>query len=135
MQLNDEADTKQAVANDPRTTWIGRFIRRTNIDELPQFINVLKNDMSVVGPRPHPQPLTDKYSHVVNKYMVRHFIKPGITGWAQINGFRGETKEVEDMDGRIKKDVWYLEHWSVLLDLEIIVKTIFKTFQGDKKAY
>ncbi|GHU63191.1 hypothetical protein FACS1894123_05470 [Bacteroidia bacterium] len=135
MRINAEADTKQATANDPRTTRIGRFIRRTNIDELPQFINVFINDMSIVGPRPHPTHLTDKYSCVINKYMVRHFIKPGVTGWAQINGFRGETKLVEEMDGRIKKDIWYLENWSLLLDLEIIIKTMFKTVQGDKNAY
>lgn len=135
MRINNEADTKQATTNDPRTTRVGRFIRRTNIDELPQFINVFMNDMSVVGPRPHPTHLTDKYSCIINKYMVRHFIKPGVTGWAQINGFRGETKLVEEMEGRIKKDIWYLENWSLLLDLEIVIKTVFKTIEGDKKAY
>ncbi|MDR1898185.1 MAG: undecaprenyl-phosphate glucose phosphotransferase [Prevotellaceae bacterium] len=123
MQVNDEANTKQATANDPRTTRVGKFIRHTNLDELPQFINVLKGDMSIVGPRPHPLVLTDKYSQLVNKYMVRHFIKPGVTGWAQINGCRGETKEVSQMEDRIRKDIWYLENWSFLLDIEIIIRT------------
>ncbi|GHT07308.1 undecaprenyl-phosphate glucose phosphotransferase [Bacteroidia bacterium] len=135
MKINDEADNTQATANDPRTTRIGRFIRHTNLDELPQFINVFKNDISIVGPRPHPEYLTDKYAQLINKYMVRHYIKPGITGWAQINGYRGETKTVEEMENRIKMDIWYLENWSFWLDIEIIVKTVFKTFQGDNKAY
>ncbi|MDR1898186.1 MAG: sugar transferase [Prevotellaceae bacterium] len=91
--------------------------------------------MSIVGPRPHPLVLTDKYSQLVNKYMVRHFIKPGVTGWAQINGCRGETKEVSQMEDRIRKDIWYLENWSFLLDIEIILRTIFVTFKGDNKAY
>jgi lipopolysaccharide/colanic/teichoic acid biosynthesis glycosyltransferase len=135
MHLNGEADTKQATANDPRTTHVGRFIRRTNLDEFPQFINVLKGDMSIVGPRPHPIPLNDKYCQVINKYMVRHFIKPGITGWAQINGFRGETKEVEEMEGRITKDIWYLENWTFRLDIQIILKTAINMFRGEKNAY
>jgi putative colanic acid biosynthesis UDP-glucose lipid carrier transferase len=135
MMLNGDAHISQATKNDPRTTRIGRFIRRTNLDELPQFINVLKNDMSIVGPRPHPLSLTDKFSIIIDKYMVRHFIKPGITGGAQINGCRGETKKVKEMEERIKKDIWYIENWSISLDIEIIFKTIFKTVIGDKKAY
>jgi putative colanic acid biosynthesis UDP-glucose lipid carrier transferase len=135
MMLNGDAHTSQATKNDPRTTRIGRFIRRTNLDELPQFINVLKNDMSIVGPRPHPLSLTDKFSIIIDKYMVRHFIKPGITGWAQINGCRGETKNMKEMEERIKKDIWYIENWSITLDIEIIIKTIFKTIIGDKNAY
>jgi putative colanic acid biosynthesis UDP-glucose lipid carrier transferase len=135
MKCNDEANTKQATKDDPRTTRIGRFIRRTSIDELPQFINVLKGDMSIVGPRPHPIPLHEKYYKNIKKYMVRHFVKPGITGLAQITGSRGETKEAGEMESRIKKDIWYIENWSVMLDMEIIIKTALVTIIGDKKAY
>jgi putative colanic acid biosynthesis UDP-glucose lipid carrier transferase len=135
MKCNNEAHIKQATADDDRKTRIGDFLRRTNLDELPQFINVLKGDMSIVGPRPHMLLHTEEYSRVINKYMVRHFIKPGITGWAQINGFRGETHELEEMEGRIKKDIWYIENWSLALDIEIIIRTVFMTIRGDKKAY
>jgi putative colanic acid biosynthesis UDP-glucose lipid carrier transferase len=135
MYCNSEANSKQATANDVRKTRVGNFIRKTNLDELPQFINVIKGDMSIVGPRPHMLHHTDQYSQLVNKYMVRHFVKPGITGWAQITGFRGETKEVAQMEGRIRKDIWYLENWTLLLDLEIIIKTFLLFFKGDKKAY
>jgi putative colanic acid biosynthesis UDP-glucose lipid carrier transferase len=135
MRCNDEANTIQATVNDSRTTRTGKFIRCTSIDELPQFINVLKGDMSIVGPRPHPIFLNEKYSKLVEKYMVRHFVKPGITGLAQINGFRGETKDVREMEERIKKDIWYIENWSILLDVEIIIKTVFTMITGDKKAY
>jgi putative colanic acid biosynthesis UDP-glucose lipid carrier transferase len=135
MKRNGEAHTKQATANDERKTRIGNFIRRTNIDELPQFINVFKGEMSLVGPRPHMLLHTQEYSQAIEKYMVRHFIKPGITGWAQINGFRGETQELGEMDGRIKKDIWYIENWSIMLDIEIFIRTIFITMSGDKKAY
>ncbi|MDR1667737.1 MAG: undecaprenyl-phosphate glucose phosphotransferase [Bacteroidales bacterium] len=135
MKCNTEANTKQATADDPRTTRIGKFIRKTYLDELPQFINALKGDMSIVGPRPHMLHHTDQYSQMVNKYMVRHFVKPGITGWAQITGFRGETKEVAEMEGRIRQDIWYLENWTLLLDLEIIMKTFLLFFKDDKKAY
>jgi putative colanic acid biosynthesis UDP-glucose lipid carrier transferase len=135
MKCNGEAHTRQATANDERKTRIGNFIRHTNLDELPQFINVLKGEMSLVGPRPHMLHHTHQYSQLVNKYMVRHFIKPGITGWAQINGFRGETNKLEEMEGRIKKDIWYLENWSVALDIEIIMKTVLMMITGDRKAY
>ncbi|MDR0668064.1 MAG: undecaprenyl-phosphate glucose phosphotransferase [Prevotellaceae bacterium] len=135
MKCNQEAHTLQATAYDKRKTRIGNFIRRTNLDELPQFINVLKGDMSIVGPRPHMLLHTEEYSRLIRQYMVRHFIKPGITGWAQINGFRGETNKLEEMEGRIKKDIWYIENWSVLLDMEIIVKTALLMFKRDKKAY
>jgi putative colanic acid biosynthesis UDP-glucose lipid carrier transferase len=135
MRCNNEAHTKQATANDERKTLIGNFIRRTNLDELPQFINVLKGEMSLVGPRPHMLHHTHQYSQLISKYMVRHFIKPGITGWAQINGFRGETHKLEEMEGRIKKDIWYLENWSVALDIEIILRTVFIMIIGDRKAY
>ncbi|MDR2126354.1 MAG: undecaprenyl-phosphate glucose phosphotransferase [Prevotellaceae bacterium] len=135
MKCNGEANTRQATANDERKTRIGDFIRRTNLDELPQFINVLKGDMSIVGPRPHMLHHTHQYSQLVNKYMVRHFVKSGITGWAQINGFRGETNKLEEMEGRIKKDIWYLENWSMALDIEIIIRTFFMMIAGDRKAY
>jgi putative colanic acid biosynthesis UDP-glucose lipid carrier transferase len=135
MRCNSEANTKQATENDSRKTRIGDFLRKTNIDELPQFINVLKGEMSIVGPRPHMLLHTEEYSRLVNKYMVRHFIKPGVTGWAQINGCRGETKEVSQMEERIRKDLWYLENWSFALDLEILIKTVATTIIGDKKAY
>jgi putative colanic acid biosynthesis UDP-glucose lipid carrier transferase len=134
MYCNNEADTRQATLNDSRITRLGCFLRKTNLDELPQFINVLKGEMSIVGPRPHMLLHTEEYSHLVNKYMVRHFIKPGITGWAQVNGCRGETKEVSQMEERIRKDLWYLENWSFLLDIEIILKTIFVSLRGDSKA-
>lgn len=135
MKVNKESDTVQATANDPRKTKFGDFMRRTNIDELPQFINVLQGDMSIVGPRPHMLKHTEEYSQIINKYMVRHFIKPGITGWAQVTGFRGETRELEDMEGRVKADIWYMEHWSFLLDLYIIYKTVANALHKDKKAY
>ncbi len=135
MRVNKEADMLQATAKDIRKTKVGDFLRRTNLDELPQFINVLKGDMSIVGPRPHMLSHTSKYSQIVEKYMVRHFIRPGITGLAQVSGYRGETKEIAQMEGRIKRDIWYLENWSLLLDIGIFLKTIWVTIVGDKKAY
>lgn len=135
MQLNKECDTLQAVKNDKRVTWFGKFLRHSNIDELPQFINVLKNDMSLIGPRPHMLKHTEYYSQRVDAYMVRHFVKPGITGWAQVRGYRGETTDLEMMEQRIDHDVWYLENWSVWLDLFILIKTVLCMFEGDKKAY
>ncbi len=135
MKVNKESDTLQATLNDPRKTKFGDFMRRTNIDELPQFINVLLGDMSIVGPRPHMLKHTEEYSKIINKYMVRHFIKPGITGWAQVTGFRGETRELEDMEGRVKADIWYMEHWSFLLDLYIMYKTVANVLHKDKQAY
>jgi putative colanic acid biosynthesis UDP-glucose lipid carrier transferase len=135
MRCNSEADTRQAKKNDDRTTPVGKFLRKTNLDEIPQFINVFLGDMSVVGPRPHMLLHTEEYSRLVKKYMVRHFIKPGITGLAQINGFRGETKDVAQMEGRIKKDIEYLENWSLMFDMEIILKTIVLSVKGDEKAY
>lgn len=135
MKVNAEADTLQATENDPRKTKWGDFMRRTNIDELPQFINVLIGDMSVVGPRPHMLKHTEEYSKVIDQYMSRHFIKPGITGWSQVTGFRGETKELWQMEGRVKGDLWYMDHWSFGLDLYIIYKTVFNALKGDKEAY
>jgi putative colanic acid biosynthesis UDP-glucose lipid carrier transferase len=135
MRINEEADKQQAVKDDPRTTKTGSFLRRTNLDEFPQFINVLLGNMSVVGPRPHMLKHTEQYSMLIDKYMVRHLVKPGITGWAQITGYRGETKTLEQMEGRVKRDVWYLENWSFFLDLKIIVVTIINMFKGESNAY
>ena len=135
MTINKEADSKQAEKDDPRTTKIGSFLRRTNLDEFPQFVNVIMGDMSVVGPRPHMLMHTALYSQLVDKYMIRHLVKPGITGWAQITGYRGETRTLEQMEGRIKRDVWYLENWSFFLDLKIVFVTIINMFRGEKNAY
>ena len=135
MRVNEEADSKQATVNDPRKTRFGDFLRRSNIDELPQLINVFKGNMSIVGPRPHMLVHTETYAQLIDKYMVRHFIKPGVTGWAQTHGFRGETKELSQMEGRVKADIWYMEHWTIFLDLYIIYKTIVNVALGEKNAY
>lgn len=135
MKVNAQADTLQATKDDPRKTRWGNIMRKTNIDELPQFINVLKGDMSIVGPRPHMLKHTEEYSKLINKYMVRHFVKPGITGWSQVTGYRGETKELKDMEGRVRGDIWYIEHWSFGLDLFIIYKTVANAIHGEKNAY
>lgn len=135
MKVNNEADSKQATKDDPRKTRWGNIMRKTNIDELPQFINVLMGDMSIVGPRPHMLKHTEEYSKLINKYMVRHFVKPGITGWSQVTGYRGETKELKDMEGRVRGDIWYIEHWSFWLDMYIIYKTIRNAIKGEKNAY
>lgn len=135
MQVNRLADVKQAEKNDPRTTRVGSFLRKTNLDEMPQFFNVFCGDMSVVGPRPHMLKHTELYSTIIDKYMVRHLAKPGITGWAQVTGYRGETKTLEQMEGRVKRDVWYIENWSFFLDLKIIVVTVINMFKGEKNAY
>ncbi len=134
MRCSSDAHTKQATVDDSRKTRIGDFMRKTSIDELPQFINVFKGNMSIVGPRPHMLLHTDEYSPKVDKYMVRHFIRPGITGWAQIHGFRGETKELDLMEKRIKADLWYVENWSLWLDITIILRTAFSIL-NDKNAY
>lgn len=135
MRVNVDSDKVQATIDDPRKTKIGDFMRRTSIDELPQFINVLLGQMSVVGPRPHMLKHTEEYSRLIDKYMVRHLVKPGITGWAQVTGYRGETRELWQMEGRVERDVWYLEHWTFLLDIYIIYKTVKNAVQGDKEAY
>jgi len=135
MRPNKDAHLKQAAKNDPRITKIGQFLRRSNLDELPQFYNVLKGEMSVVGPRPHMLKHTELYSSIIDKYMVRHLIKPGITGWAQVNGYRGETRTIEQMEGRVRYDVWYLENWTFFLDLKIIFTTVRNMFRGEKNAY
>lgn len=130
MRLNEEADLKQATEDDPRITWIGKCIRRTNLDELPQFFNVFKGEMSVVGPRPHMLAHTDKYSRLIDDYLVRHYVKPGITGWAQISGFRGETDALWKMEKRVELDKEYINNWSLDWDVMIVWKTIF-----DLKAF
>ena len=124
MKPNPQADKTQAVENDRRLTGFGKFIRDFSLDELPQFFNVLKGDMSICGPRPHMLAHTHEYKNVIDRYMVRHFVKPGISGLAQINGYRGEVKNISDIEGRVKNDVYYIENWSVLLDLKIMLITI-----------
>lgn len=135
MRVNVDSDKVQATKDDPRKTRIGEFMRRTSIDELPQFINVWLGNMSIVGPRPHMLKHTEQYSQLITSYMVRHFAKPGITGYAQVTGFRGETQELWQMEGRIKQDIWYIEHWSFTLDLFIIWKTISNAIHGEDNAY
>lgn len=135
MHVNKEADTAQATEHDPRKYPFGNLMRKYNIDELPQFWNVLIGNMSVVGPRPHMLYHTDKYKQQIGNYMVRHFVKPGITGWAQVTGFRGETRELWQMEERVKRDIWYIEHWSIWLDIRIVWMTIKSIFIHDEKAY
>ncbi len=135
MHINADCDTMQATKDDPRKFPFGNFMREHNIDELPQFFNVLKGDMSIVGPRPHMKLHTEQYSAIIEQYMVRHFEKPGITGLAQVTGFRGETKELKQMEGRIERDVWYIEHWSFLLDIKICWLTAIGFFIKDNNAY
>jgi Undecaprenyl-phosphate glucose phosphotransferase len=126
---------KQATRNDPRITRVGDFLRKTSLDELPQFINVLKGQMSIIGPRPHPLKLNEEFSPKIEKFMARHYIKPGITGLAQAKGFRGETQTEMSMRGRVKLDRFYIENWTFILDLKIIVATIISLTKGDKQAY
>jgi len=135
MRTNTEADKRQATREDERVTSIGAWLRRTNLDELPQFFNVLAGSMSVVGPRPHMITHTRQYSQLIDRFMIRHFLKPGITGKAQISGLRGETKTTEDMLKRVEADVWYLEHWSLWLDIKIILVTIWNLFKRDENAF
>jgi len=135
MYVNSDAHYKQATRHDQRITPIGKFLRKTNLDELPQFINVFTGQMSVIGPRPHMLKHTEEYSKIIDKFMVRHLIKPGITGWAQVNGYRGETKDVNDMEGRVRADVWYIENWSFGLDVKIIIMTIINMLRGEENAF
>ena len=135
MHVNADSDRLQATRNDPRKFPFGNFMRKTNIDELPQFWNVLRGDMSIVGPRPHMLAHTKEYSARIGKYMVRHFVKPGITGWAQVTGFRGETSELWQMEGRVDQDIYYIQHWSIWLDMRIIWMTIKTCFKTDKNAF
>lgn len=135
MKSNENADIKTVTKNDNRITKFGSFIRKTSIDELPQFINVLFGDMSVVGPRPHMLSQTEIYSKITKKYMTRHMVKPGITGWAQVMGARGEIFTEKDMENRIEKDIWYIQNWSFFLDIKIIFLTLYNIVKGDEQAY
>jgi len=132
MRVMENSDVvTQATKNDPRVTKFGAFIRRTSLDELPQFINVLQGSMSIVGPRPHAVAHNEEYRKIVDNYMIRHKIKPGITGWAQINGYRGETETVDKMEKRIQYDIQYMQNWTLWLDIKIIFLTIFKGFVSE----
>ncbi|HIO25994.1 MAG TPA: exopolysaccharide biosynthesis polyprenyl glycosylphosphotransferase, partial [Flavobacteriaceae bacterium] len=135
MRVNPEAHLHQVRKNDVRITKIGKLLRKTSIDELPQFINVLFGDMSVVGPRPHMVSHTHMYAERIDKFMVRHFVKPGITGLAQTSGFRGEVERDSDIINRVKYDIFYIENWSLLLDIKIIFQTVFNALKGEEKAY
>ena len=135
MAVNKESDNLQATKDDMRITMIGKFIRKTNIDEFPQFFNVLFGDMSIVGPRPHMIKHTAEYSKLIEDYMVRQLVKPGITGAAQVYGFRGETQTTEDMKNRVEYDIWYLENWSLLLDVKLIFLTVWNMVKGQKEAF
>ncbi len=135
MKPNPVADLYQVTKGDERITKMGKFLRKTSIDELPQFINVLKGDMSVVGPRPHMVSHTHMYAERIDKFMVRHFIKPGITGLAQVSGYRGEVETDDDIINRVRLDIFYLENWSLLLDLKIVFQTVYNALKGEDKAY
>jgi putative colanic acid biosynthesis UDP-glucose lipid carrier transferase len=135
MAPNKDADRFQASKNDMRITKVGRFIRRTSIDELPQFYNVFFGSMSVVGPRPHMVKHTNEYANKVDKYMLRHFVKPGITGLAQVRGYRGEIESETDILNRIKFDIFYIENWSLFLDIKIVIQTVLNAISGEEKAY
>ena len=125
----------QAIKNDPRVTKVGAFLRKTSLDELPQFWNVLVGDMSIVGPRPHPTVLCLESETVIEQYSLRHLIKPGITGWAQVNGYRGGTREIHLMQERINHDIWYINNWNILLDIKIILLTFRHVFFENENAY
>nr|WP_297805120.1 exopolysaccharide biosynthesis polyprenyl glycosylphosphotransferase [uncultured Polaribacter sp.] len=135
MTLNKDADKVHATKNDARVTKVGAFIRKTSMDELPQFINVLFGDMSVVGPRPHLESLSLEYQKDVDDYLKRHIVKPGITGLAQVSGYRGEIKKAADIKNRVRLDIFYIENWSFFLDIKIIIKTVLNLFKGEEKAY
>ncbi len=135
LKQNPDADSLQVTRNDNRITKLGRFLRKSNLDELPQFFNVLMGDMSIVGSRPHMLKHTEEYSRLYDNYMLRHYTKPGITGWAQVNGFRGEIKEPAQLQQRVEHDIWYMENWSIWLDIKIVYLTIIKTVCGDKNAF
>ena len=134
MKLNSKSGTLQASINDARITKIGRLLRKTNLDEFPQFINVFLGQMSIVGPRPHMLKHTKDFSDITDNYLIRHYVKPGITGWAQVNGYRGETKTNEDIIKRVNHDIWYIENWAFLLDLKIIWLTIYNMLRGEENA-
>jgi putative colanic acid biosynthesis UDP-glucose lipid carrier transferase len=135
MTVTEDGDkVTQATRNDTRITPLGKFLRRTSFDELPQFINVLQGRMSIVGPRPHAVAHNEEYRKLISGYMLRHKVKPGITGWAQVNGYRGETDNLDKMARRVEYDLQYMSNWSLTLDLEIIFKTLI-TVLRDRNAY
>jgi len=135
MKVNVNSESKQATKYDDRVTNIGQFLRKTSLDELPQFYNVFQGYMSVVGPRPHMLKHTEEYRKLIDKFMVRHYSKPGITGWAQVNGFRGETRETSDMVSRVEYDIHYIENWSLMWDVRIIFLTIINVVRGEDNAF
>ena len=135
MTVNKESNDVQATKNDSRVTSVGKILRKTSLDEFPQFFNVLIGNMSIVGPRPHMLKHTNEYRKLVDKFMLRQFMKPGITGWAQVSGYRGETSETSMMEKRIEHDIWYMENWSLMLDIKIIFMTIINIFKGETASY
>jgi len=135
MKANCESETEQAKQDDARITGVGSFLRKTSLDEIPQLINVIRGEMSLIGPRPHMIRHTQLYSGMISKFMARHHILPGMTGLAQVKGYRGEVKDTRDIANRIKYDKFYIENWSMLMDLEIFIKTILIIFKGDENAY
>jgi exopolysaccharide biosynthesis polyprenyl glycosylphosphotransferase len=135
MAVNRDQDEVQATKGDRRITRFGAFLRKTSLDELPQFFNVWWGDMSVVGPRPHMIAHTEQYRQLIDQYMVRHWIKPGVTGLSQVKGYRGETTDPRMMKNRIKVDVFYLEHWTFLLDLKVVLLTVYNALRGEDNAY
>ncbi len=135
MVNNPNSDLVQASRDDARITIFGQLLRKTSLDEMPQFFNVFLGEMSVVGPRPHMLTHTDMYAKKIDKFMVRHFVKPGITGLAQVSGYRGEIESDKDIIGRVQHDIFYIENWSFFLDLKIIFQTLFNTIRGEEKAY
>lgn len=135
MKVNDQSDLVQASKDDMRITKLGAFLRKTSIDELPQFINVFKGEMSIVGPRPHMLRHTKEYNEQVDHYMVRLYLKPGVTGWAQANGYRGEIIDINLMKRRVEHDIWYMENWSLLLDIKILWLTFVGVLKGHENAY
>jgi putative colanic acid biosynthesis UDP-glucose lipid carrier transferase len=136
MYVQEDGDAvQQATLNDPRVTRVGAFLRRHSLDELPQFLDVLEGTMSVIGPRPHAVAHNEQYRKLIPGYMLRHKVKPGITGWAQVNGWRGETNCTERMQKRVSHDLWYIHNWSLLLDLQIVWFTVFRGFRSGETAY
>lgn len=135
MTVSDKSDLVQATKGDNRITRVGAFLRKTSLDEFPQFLNVFMGDMSIIGPRPHMLAHTEQYRNLINRYMVRQFVKPGISGWAQVNGYRGETETTELMEKRVEHDIWYMENWSLMLDIRILFLTVINMIRGEERAY
>jgi len=135
MIVNNEADVKQATRDDSRITRMGKFLRKSSIDEFPQFLNVLIGEMSLIGPRPHPIKLNEKFAPLISSLMSRHYVKPGITGLAQCMGYRGETQTLADMENRVRLDRYYIENWTFWLDIKIIFLTVVSLIRGSDKAF